>query len=1112
MLWDAAPRAMEGTLEKRVRRAFGHAWADRVVRLTSSNLEVEGKEGVKKYSLSETMLIDLAQGPPTKWAFALATPAGLTLVTLATSKFEHARWVDAIKVYKVNLTEKMHHRRRRTAAFGSPAEFSPSPQKGGAARPKFSPMRPLGGLDECDDGDDARSSVVESMLGDDNAFELYDDDAIGLEDVCFDVDAIVGDIVAGEARESESRRDSDESRRDSDGGRRTSGPFADVTQHLLNSRPREAPPRKSLGAPPKTPAAAPKTPAVAPVPSALVAQIQRAMLRAKALREAPLRRRFERYELTFQTGPFGIQLDTAEPGNTKVAIIDVKAYGEHAAALRNGDEICGYKTPGAALCSFFEDEADVEAGGAGVYTVDDAYGFLEEISEGNVFPTKLLLRRPVAADLPAAAPVAAAAPVPAPAATADAAPSEEDEAIAKYELMVKRGVPAEAVLMKAKSAGLDAAAVQRLRDRFYGAPPEEAVSSQALPVATARPELEKFLRMAKCGVPHAAVFQKAAVDLDAGALEALRVALEGPAPAAAPEAVAAPVNDEAIGAYLSLAKRGVPPPAIVIRATQEAKLSEADLQRLKELLGIKSAPAAPSQEYAVDGKSACKGVHWTVKKEAKRTSLWSKNGRKKRESLGARADDIFEDNAEAGQLLEEMFAARPKAAPLAAVSEADEADGEAQPKADKPKRAAKEVELLDHQKALALQIALASLRGVQPFGPSSGAREAPGLVRALLACGADAKLVDADALRSVASALPTFDDATALAAAAASKPAGTKFTRATTFVLAALRFGPHLAAMLETLAACQDGSAEAHAAFAAAKNCAAVAAAIRESRELRAALRAALALGNRLNAGTQRGGAKSVSVMELERLAHTKSRDGASTPFDLLARALHLDGTEREGVGLDGAAIDATLRAVKAHIESAKLDARHERTFDAAAKIQQKRVHLEALAMKVSAVSGDVDLATLDVSDVDPADSDLLDAAALFQFAARARGSLCLPLDAALAPVDVVLCELRLEEAALRDHCGENDDVPFYSIFDGIASFCNHLIVAREKLLHRLKREAKARKPSADAPRRPHAEAPHAGALFADEPQPRPPAEAPPVDEPPAEALQPRPPAEAPPS
>ena len=52
-------KGMEGTLEKRVQRVFGHSWAQRQVRLTVTHLEVDGAQGPKRYPLETSHLIEL---------------------------------------------------------------------------------------------------------------------------------------------------------------------------------------------------------------------------------------------------------------------------------------------------------------------------------------------------------------------------------------------------------------------------------------------------------------------------------------------------------------------------------------------------------------------------------------------------------------------------------------------------------------------------------------------------------------------------------------------------------------------------------------------------------------------------------------------------------------------------------------------------------------------------------------------------------------------------------------------------------------------------------------------------------------------------------------------
>ncbi|KAH8073116.1 hypothetical protein JL721_3095 [Aureococcus anophagefferens] len=235
--------------------------------------------------------------------------------------------------------------------------------------------------------------------------------------------------------------------------------------------------------------------------------------------------------------------------------------------------------------------------------------------------------------------------------------------------------------------------------------------------------------------------------------------------------------------------------------------------------------------------------------------------------------------------------------------------------------------------------------------------------------------------------------------------------------------------------------------------------ALREDKQLRASLHSALALGNRLNRGTRRGNAAAVSLVQLERLDHTRGA-GGRTPFDLLAVVLEGDASERGADGaLDAAAIDAALRAIVpvltegaaragaeinrrfgtsrpnfkilelGHIEAL---AQPEKTFDVVRAAEKTLRELKHFA---GACEADERLGPRGGSDAD----DLAVAA----FARRMEAATA-PADAALAKAKAAVARLRDEQGLLRDYVDEKD-LPIPVILEAVAAFATKLVKARAR-------------------------------------------------------------------
>ena len=337
-----------------------------------------------------------------------------------------------------------------------------------------------------------------------------------------------------------------------------------------------------------------------------------------------------------------------------------------------------------------------------------------------------------------------------------------------------------------------------------------------------------------------------------------------------------------------------------------------------------------------------------------------------------------------------------------------------------------------------MSIALAGLKAARPWPPRrdhEGAVEGAALARSLVAVGVDDGNATADAVRAVVAVLPS-DDVCARAAALARRAAddGLKLTKTTRFALAVHAWGrDRLATFLEAAAFCAEAPADLDAAAAAAKVAAEACALAREDKQLRASLHAALHVGNRLNRGSRRENAVAVSLVQLERLDHTKGTLGR-TPFDLLAQILEFDAEERGTAdALDGAAVDASLRAIGPKLLEGAALALPERTTDVAADVQKKLRALRAF------------LADADRDDAPPATGDDADDLAVAAFCRRAAADADNVAEK-LAEAKALMGALKDEQDKLRDYVSEAD-LPVPVILESMAAFAKKLVEARERML-----------------------------------------------------------------
>ncbi|KAK7234085.1 hypothetical protein SO694_00146069 [Aureococcus anophagefferens] len=376
--------------------------------------------------------------------------------------------------------------------------------------------------------------------------------------------------------------------------------------------------------------------------------------------------------------------------------------------------------------------------------------------------------------------------------------------------------------------------------------------------------------------------------------------------------------------------------------------------------------------------------------------------------------------------------------------------------------AQKTVEALDHQEALSVSIA-AGVRARNPGAPS-GADDEAALLRSLVAVGVDGDRVTADGVRALVVALPS-EDARAKAWARRARPRGGDARRRSSRgprpspSPSTPGAGPTSSATSAPPRPARTRPASSPRPRGAAARLSRRRLALREDKQLRASLHSALALGNRLNRGTRRGNAAAVSLVQLERLDHTRGA-GGRTPFDLLAVVLEGDASERGADGaLDAAAIDAALRAIVpvltegaaragaeinrrfgtsrpnfkilelGHIEAL---AQPEKTFDVVRAAEKTLRELKHFA---GACEADERLGPRGGSDAD----DLAVAA----FARRMEAATA-PADAALAKAKAAVARLRDEQGLLRDYVDEKD-LPIPVILEAVAAFATKLVKARER-------------------------------------------------------------------
>lgn len=560
--------------------------------------------------------------------------------------------------------------------------------------------------------------------------------------------------------------------------------------------------------------------------------------------------------------------------------------------------------------------------------------------------------------------------------------------------------------------------------RSSHAPPPAVPEHQEAPAvptpAAATPPVtseavQKLLRMAKAGVPVAAVTVKAENELEPEDLQQFRAALnvkQETVTASAPPSLEKEDNPE-LEKYLKMKKLGAPPAQIVVKAEQNGA-SDATLKALRSKFGIAEVVKTPVKASAGghhQQQQQYKGIHWQGIRDEdsttkKRGSLWGRT--KRRESLGSKAETMISENEEALELVDALFTAKktPKKATLARPVSTPIDSGRSKEKV---------VELLDRQKALNLQIAM---RGLLKNDVARGLRD-------LVATSSS----DVDSLRSLRTALPTPEEIQRAALFAKKYPEDTKFTAATLLAVAAhddWGGGQLLADIFDARLTLREFEGEANAAIEAASSAADLCAALKASKELRAAIHAALALGNRLNHGTNRSHAKAVSLADLERLEHTKANDGTSA-IDALATLLDLDKKNRGEDGLDAEQIDAALRRLKRKLDSDKASAQRDRTFDVSLKLKTKKKRIETL-LSQQKESPVVSSGALDAFEQFRKDCD-----------AGLPG-----IEAALESLDLQLEDLKTKQNKLMDYTNEHEStIP--SILDALDNFATSLVQARER-------------------------------------------------------------------
>ena len=675
---------------------------------------------------------------------------------------------------------------------------------------------------------------------------------------------------------------------------------------------------------------------------------------------------YERFSLTFETGPLGIKLDDAE----RPLVLEVTADSEHRVALNAGDEVVGI-----GATSFFETEAEVARGGDSVFSTDDCYDLLADAVERKAFPLTIHFRR-------------------------------------RREGASKPTTPVGAVQAPTL------------------APVDDAV-------------LEPYLKIGKlCGAERAV--HKATMQglLDANGMATLRLRLGLKPPTPAKKASEEPIDESKLFAAKKKKKVGVPNEKIMQQARQEGH-SHATLVAIAQAIG---APPPTSPTAASKGpQSTTKNIHWdglsSPSIQRRKGSLWGRSGQRKRESLGARAESLFTENSAASDMLEEMFA-------LAPAPKKKTADGA--PREEK-------LQLLEGTVAQNLEITLAGLRDVKPWPhkeeESSDAivlglndcralcEDSPGLVRALVATGLgsnDERCAAPDVLRRLVANLPganlqAFPDGgeeecRKVAEAAARAPAGTKFNKATAFVVAVHAFGlVRFKACLTGAAACGEAPAELEACTQAAQSAAEACRLAREEPLLRAACHAALALGNRLNQGSRRGSAVAVRLVDLTKLSQTKGK-GGKTAMDYLARVLEDDAFDREE-GLDGAEIDTALRVIAPKLKAGADLLVSDKTTDVKQREMQALSALDAFVKTCKPKKG-------------------LDADALKAFV-RGVPDASKPAREALKAAKVALDAMAKEQTALREYVGDDRADP-REVLEAIASFSTKLVASRKKLMKEL--------------------------------------------------------------
>jgi hypothetical protein len=492
-----------------------------------------------------------------------------------------------------------------------------------------------------------------------------------------------------------------------------------------------------------------------------------------------------------------------------------------------------------------------------------------------------------------------------------------------------------------------------------------------------------------------------------------------------------PIDESKLFAAKKKKKVGVPLEKIMATVTGEG-CNHATLVAIARAIG---APIPEASSVKQAPQSTTKNIHWdglsSPSIQRRKGSLWGRSGRRKRESLGARAESLFTENQAASEMLEEMFALAP------APKKAAQSKGE------------KEVQLLEGTKAQNLEITLANLRDVKPWPPTEDesssdsivlglndcrnlCADAPGLVRALVATGLGSDDVERcappDVLRRLVENMPDGETCRKVAEAAAKTP-DAKFNKATAFVVAAHGFGlARFKACLNGAATCGEAPAELQACCDAAKTASQACRLAREEPMLRAACHAALALGNRLNQGSRRGSAVAVRLVDLEKLSQTKGK-GGKTAMDYLARVLEDDAFDREE-GLDGAEIDRALRLIAPKLKAGAENAIAEKTLEV------KQREMNALNALDAFVKGA------------PKKKKSVDDEAVHAFV-RNVPEASRKTREALSQAKKALDEMHQEQKLLREYVGDAAmQIP--EILESIASFSSKLVASRTALMKEL--------------------------------------------------------------